>query len=193
MLHLHLLSCFASNWWIVLFVCLSSTNSMQCYSCCFNPEIELFCLFKFIIYRLSNKTPVIGNWLKTFIWLVSFWFNQVKIFIQYSSHKKIYIKWSNGPKWQFFVGCQIRRWNLNFQSPTSYNFHTLKLTNNLLSQWAISFILGQGLIINNVSTYFLPPSLLYHRPRNILAALVTEQATSRWVLYNYFSVKLKIA
>ena len=66
----------------LLFVCLSSTNSMQCYSCCFNPEIEVFCLFKFIIYRLSNKTPVIGNWLKTFIWLGTFLFNQVKIFIQ---------------------------------------------------------------------------------------------------------------
>ena len=38
---------------ILWFVCLSSTNSMQCYSCCFNPEIELFvCLnLSFIDYQ----------------------------------------------------------------------------------------------------------------------------------------------
>ena len=46
----------------LLFVCLSSANSMQCYSCCFNPEIELFvCLnLSFIDYQTKLQWLAIG-------------------------------------------------------------------------------------------------------------------------------------
>ena len=45
MLDIHTVSNTSLLLQILWFVCLSSTNSMQCYSCCFNPKIEVFVCF----------------------------------------------------------------------------------------------------------------------------------------------------